>query len=66
MNIFHSQSNIFVYRNRVVANQIGLTIGGGMADVNIVVNTLVQNSLVDLHIDTGVVVNASNCNGFDN
>jgi len=66
MNVLHSPSNIFVYRNRVVANQTGLAIGGGMADADIVVNTLMQNSMVDLSIDTNVVVNATKCNGFDN
>lgn len=66
MNVFHLPSNIFVYRNHVVANETGLTIGGGMADADIVVNTLMQNSMVDLSIDTGVVVNATNCNRFDN
>lgn len=66
IHIYHSPSNTLVYRNRVVANQTGLTIGGGMADADIVANTLMQNSMVDLGIDTDVEVNATKCNGFDN
>jgi len=66
IHVFHNPSNILVYRNYVVANQTGLTIGGGKADADIVANTLMQNSMVDLSIDTDVEVNASKCNGFDN
>ena len=65
-NVFHAPSNIFVYRNRVVANQTGLALDGGMADADIVANTLAQNSMVDLVISTNVVVDAGGCNGFDN
>ncbi|MGB5502966.1 MAG: CHRD domain-containing protein [Polyangiales bacterium] len=65
-HVYHNPSSTLVYRNRVVGNQIGLAIGGGKADADIVANTLMQNSLVDLSIDTDVVVNASKCNGFDN
>ena len=65
-HIYHNPSNILVSRNRVVGNQTGLTIGGGKADADIVANTLIQNSMVDLVIDTDVVVNAAKCNAFDN
>ncbi len=66
IHVYHNPSNIFVYRNHVVANQTGLIIGGGKADADIVVNTLALNSMVDLNIDTDVVVNVAGCNGFDN
>jgi parallel beta-helix repeat protein len=65
-HVFHSPSNTLVYRNRVVGNQVGLALGGGKADADIVANMLTQNSMVDLSIDTDAVVNAAKCNAFDN